>query len=100
MGLLLAAPAWVAGELGRQYVWDGFPWELLGYSQVTWLPIAQLASVVGVYGLSALLAPRVVRCRDRHRGEAAARWSAGGGHDRDRCRLHRLGLASHGGGWP
>ncbi len=56
MGLLLASPVWVATELGRQYVWDGFPWELLGYSQVTWLPIAQLASVVGVYGLSALLA--------------------------------------------
>ena len=56
IALLLAAPAWVTTELGRQYVWDGFPWELLGYSQVTWLPIAQLASVVGVYGLSALLA--------------------------------------------
>jgi apolipoprotein N-acyltransferase len=56
IGLLLAPPAWVASELGRQYVWDGFPWELLGYSQVTWLPISQLSSVVGVYGLSALLA--------------------------------------------
>ena len=51
-----APPAWVATELGRQYVWDGFPWALLGYSQVTWLPIAQLASIVGVYGLSLLLA--------------------------------------------
>ena len=56
VGLLLAPPAWVASELGRQYVWDGFPWELLGYSQVTWLPVAQLASIAGVYGLSALLA--------------------------------------------
>lgn len=53
---LLASPAWVASELGRQYVWDGFPWALLGYSQVTVLPVAQLASVTGVYGLSALLA--------------------------------------------
>jgi apolipoprotein N-acyltransferase len=53
---LLSAPVWTATELGRQYVWDGFPWALLGYSQVTWLPIAQLASVTGVYGLSALLA--------------------------------------------
>jgi len=52
----MAAPVWVATELGRQYVWDGFPWALLGYSQVTWLPIAQVASVTGVYGLSALLA--------------------------------------------
>jgi len=54
--LLLAGPVWVATELGRQYVWDGFPWELLGYSQITWLPIAQFASITGVYGLSLLLA--------------------------------------------
>jgi apolipoprotein N-acyltransferase len=46
----------VSTELGRQYVWDGFPWALLGYSQVNVLPIAQLASVTGVYGLSFLLA--------------------------------------------
>jgi apolipoprotein N-acyltransferase len=54
--LLLAPSIWVTTELGRQYVWDGFPWALLGYSQVTVLPIAQVASVVGVYGLSALIA--------------------------------------------
>jgi apolipoprotein N-acyltransferase len=54
--VVLAPAVWVATELGRQYVWDGFPWALLGYSQVTVLPVAQLASVVGVYGLSGLLA--------------------------------------------
>jgi apolipoprotein N-acyltransferase len=54
--LLLAPAVWVTTELGRQYVWDGFPWALLGYSQITTLPIAQLASAVGVYGLSGLLA--------------------------------------------
>ena len=53
---IVAAPAWVATELGRQYVWDGFPWALLGYSQIRWLEIAQLASITGVYGLSLLLA--------------------------------------------
>ena len=53
--VLCAAPVWVATELGRQYVWDGFPWALLGYSQVSVLPIAQLASLTGVYGLSLLL---------------------------------------------
>jgi apolipoprotein N-acyltransferase len=74
---LLAAPAWIGTELGRQYVWDGFPWALLGYSQVTILPIAQLASVTGVYGLSALLALTsaaaafiAIDCRPR-------RWIAG-----------------------
>jgi len=54
--LALAPALWVTTELGRQYVWDGFPWALLGYSQVTVLPVAQAASVVGVYGLSTLLA--------------------------------------------
>jgi apolipoprotein N-acyltransferase len=54
--LALVPAIWVTTELGRQYVWDGFPWALLGYSQVTLLPVAQVASVVGVYGLSALLA--------------------------------------------
>jgi apolipoprotein N-acyltransferase len=56
IAIFLAPAVWVTTELGRQYVWDGFPWALLGYSQVTVLPIAQLASIVGVYGLSGLLA--------------------------------------------
>jgi apolipoprotein N-acyltransferase len=54
--ILLAPMVWVATEMGRTYIWDGFPWELLGYSQVTVLPVAQLASLVGVFGLSAFVA--------------------------------------------
>jgi len=54
--LLLGPAIWVATEMGRTYVIDGFPWELLGYSQATVLPIAQIASVTGVYGVSALVA--------------------------------------------
>jgi apolipoprotein N-acyltransferase len=54
---MIAVPAlWVASELGRTHFFTGFPWVLLGYSQVTVLPVAQLASVVGVYGVSALVA--------------------------------------------
>jgi apolipoprotein N-acyltransferase len=54
---LMAAPVvWVATELGRTHVFTGFPWVLLGYSQTTVLPIAQLGSVFGVYGVSMLLA--------------------------------------------
>jgi apolipoprotein N-acyltransferase len=54
---LMAAPlVWVATELGRTHVFGGFPWVLLGYSQASVLPIAQLASVFGVYGVSALVA--------------------------------------------
>ena len=54
---LMAAPwVWVATELGRTHLFGGFPWVLLGYSQATLLPVAQLASVFGVYGVSALVA--------------------------------------------
>ncbi len=54
--ILLAPATWVATEMGRTYIWDGFPWELLGYSQVSVLPVAQLASTVGVYGVSFFVA--------------------------------------------
>src|SRR5205823_13862541 len=74
LGLLLAPAAWVTGELGRQYVWDGFPWMLLGYSQVTVLPVAQLASVVGVYGLSALLALTATAAAHAIVERGRARW--------------------------
>ena len=54
---LIAAPVvWVATELGRTYLLTGFPWVLLGYSQAAVLPVAQLASVFGVYGVSMLVA--------------------------------------------
>ena len=54
---VMAAPAvWVATELGRTHIFSGFPWVLLGYSQTTVLPIAQLASIFGVYGVSMLVA--------------------------------------------
>jgi apolipoprotein N-acyltransferase len=55
-GLIVVPFAWVATELGRTYLLTGFPWVLLGYSQVTVLPIAQFASVLGVYGVSGLVA--------------------------------------------
>jgi apolipoprotein N-acyltransferase len=54
--ILLAPAVWVTSELARTYFWSGFPWLLLGYSQTTVLPIAQFASIVGVFGMSALVA--------------------------------------------
>ncbi len=54
---LMAAPlVWVATELGRTHIFTGFPWVLLGYSQTSVLPIAQFASLFGVYGVSMLVA--------------------------------------------
>ena len=73
--LLMAPAVWVSTELGRQYVWDGFPWALLGYSQISVLPIAQIASVTGVYGLSALLALSATAIAYVAVGRGVRRWS-------------------------
>ena len=54
--LALAPAIWVTTELARTYFWSGFPWVLLGYSQTTALPVAQFASIGGVFGMSALVA--------------------------------------------
>ena len=56
LALMSAPVVWVATELGRTYLFSGFPWVLLGYSQAAVLPIAQLASLLGVYGVSMLVA--------------------------------------------
>jgi apolipoprotein N-acyltransferase len=54
---LLAAACWVAAELGRGRLFTGSaffignPWGLIGYSQVGWDPIVQIASTTGVYGI-------------------------------------------------
>ena len=49
---LLCAPfLWVAVELARTRI-SGFPWNLLGITQVDNIPLTRLATVAGVYGLS------------------------------------------------
>ena len=78
MALLLAPAVWVTTELGRQYVWVGFPWILLGYSQVTVLPVAQTASIVGVYGLSALVASVSTAAALLVVDRGRTRWAAAG----------------------
>lgn len=53
VGLPLAAAVWVTFEYPRNtFMIGGFPWIPLGNTMVTVLPIAQLASVGGVYLLS------------------------------------------------
>lgn len=49
--LALAPFAWVAVELARARI-SGFPWDLLGTSQVDNIPLTGIATVTGVYGLS------------------------------------------------
>src|SRR5207244_2962911 len=53
---LCCAAAWVALEMVQARFLSGFPWNFLGVSQYRNLPLIQIASVTGVYGMSFLLA--------------------------------------------
>ena len=73
--LLLLPFLWVAVELARTRI-TGFPWDLLGIAQVDNIPLARIATVTGVYGLSfeimvvntALAAAFLIRGERGHRG--------------------------------
>ena len=47
---------WVGTEFLRSFLFTGFPWELLGYSQYEQLHLIQLSDILGVYGLSGVIA--------------------------------------------
>jgi apolipoprotein N-acyltransferase len=51
LALLYAPFLWVAIELARTLI-SGFPWDLLGITQVDNIPLTRIATVTGVYGLS------------------------------------------------
>jgi len=53
---LSCAALWVAGEMVQARFLTGFPWNFLGVSQYQMLPIIQVASFTGVYGVSFLAA--------------------------------------------
>lgn len=54
--LIFAAPVvWTALELVRGHLLTGFSLGLLGHSQVTALPVIQIADVAGAYGVSFLV---------------------------------------------
>jgi apolipoprotein N-acyltransferase len=55
--LLLVMPGiWVLAEWLRGFLFTGFPWLTLGYSQVPNSPLAGYAPIVGVFGVSLLVA--------------------------------------------
>ncbi len=53
---LAGAAVWVALEMVRARFLGGFPWDFLGVSQYRLVPLIQIASVTGVYGVSFLVA--------------------------------------------
>ena len=74
-GVMAAPLVWVASELGRTHLFGGFPWVLYGYSQIESLAIAQLGSVAGVYGISALLVFANVAFASSVSSRGRARWT-------------------------
>jgi apolipoprotein N-acyltransferase len=53
ISLFLTAPLiWVSLEYLRSFLFTGFPWELLGYSQFNMLHVIQISDIFGVYGVS------------------------------------------------
>jgi apolipoprotein N-acyltransferase len=75
---------WVALEFLRSFLFSGFPWATLGYSQSARLSLIQSADIFGVYGISFLLI--LVN--------AVLAEAVGGLRSGDLRKLPRLGLAA------
>ncbi len=54
--VVMVPVCWVALEYLRSFIFSGFPWELIGYSQYNRLQLIQISDIFGIYGLSALIA--------------------------------------------
>ena len=52
---ICGAATWVGLEMLIARIFGGFPWDLLGVSQYRMVPLIQLASTTGVYGISFLV---------------------------------------------
>jgi apolipoprotein N-acyltransferase len=52
----LSSVTWVSLEYIRSFLFTGFPWELLGYSQFSALHIIQISDILGVVGVSFMIA--------------------------------------------
>ncbi|MFA6357798.1 MAG: apolipoprotein N-acyltransferase [Candidatus Omnitrophota bacterium] len=54
-GIIFLPCFWVLLEYTRSYLFTGFPWALIGFSQSTNLPVIQLADITGAWGVSFLV---------------------------------------------
>lgn len=52
---LYVASSWVMLEFVRTYLFTGFGWNLLGYSQTSFSYIIQISDIMGVYGVSFII---------------------------------------------
>jgi apolipoprotein N-acyltransferase len=77
--MLLLPLAWCVSEWMRSWIFTGFPWLVAGYSQVPDGPLAGYAPLVGVYGISfllALIAGLLAWSVTPHRPLASRTWAA------------------------
>jgi apolipoprotein N-acyltransferase len=65
--ILSAAPIWVLIEWVRSWIFTGFPWLNVGYSQIPNSPLAAFAPVVGIYGVSLIVVLIAVCLAQWHR---------------------------------
>jgi apolipoprotein N-acyltransferase len=68
---LRAATGWVLYEWVHSWFLGGFPWLFLSHSQYRYLPVIQVADVVGAFGLSFLMAYVQTAFLRRSRAELA-----------------------------
>jgi apolipoprotein N-acyltransferase len=55
MWTISCAAIWVALEMVQARIFGGFPWNLLASSQYKLVPLIQIASITGIYGVSFLV---------------------------------------------
>jgi apolipoprotein N-acyltransferase len=63
--MLIAVPAlWALSDWTRSWIFTGFPWLTMGYSQAPHSPLAGYMPVIGVYGVSllAVLSASLIAC--------------------------------------
>lgn len=53
--LFIAPVFWVVLEFLRAYLFTGFPWSSIGYTQYKFLTVIQIADITGIYGVSFLV---------------------------------------------
>ena len=75
---VLFAAVWMLAELGRGWVFTGFPWLSIGYTQTPPSPFAGYFPLLGVYGVSALVGVVSALAVTCWRGGRRSAWIGGG----------------------